>query len=148
VFGAWHVDDGMEGDHRVEGLRCEGRLGHIRLEEGAFGDVLSGEFQLPGRDVHARNSEVPVGEPARCRHASAAAQVQHGGLRWQEGGKIFQGPERERVVRVLGGEILLGYAIVPRLDGALVGVVVQRAVTPPSTTMHAPIVDADSSEAR
>src|SRR5919202_1364336 len=48
VAGPWHVDDRVEGDHRVEGLRREGYFGHVRLEEGAFGDVLSGEFQLLG----------------------------------------------------------------------------------------------------
>jgi hypothetical protein len=45
------------------------------------------------------------------------------------------------------GEVTLGHAIVAPLDQLPVGVV-QRAVTPPSTIMHAPMQEADSSEAR
>jgi hypothetical protein len=44
VFGAGNVDDGVESDYGVEALRRNGQLGHIRFEEGAFGDVLSGQI--------------------------------------------------------------------------------------------------------
>jgi hypothetical protein len=61
--------------------------------------------------------------------------------------QVFEAGERHGVFRVLGGEVLLGDAVVTPLDGAAV-LLAHRAVTPPSTTMHAPITEADSSEAR
>ena len=133
MIRAWDVDDGVEGDHGVEGPRREGDFDHVRLEEGGRRDVLSGEFQLPRRDVNAGDDEALVREPSGYRYAGAAAEVQHGGPRWQEGGQVFQGRERERIFGVLGGEVLFGHhdrIPTPQCDGG-----------PRSTGRHAPVHD-------
>jgi hypothetical protein len=75
MFGAGHVDDGVEGDHGVKGLRGENHFGHVRFEEGAFWDVCTGQLQLLCRDVDTCNGEPSVGEPACYGHASAATKI-------------------------------------------------------------------------
>jgi hypothetical protein len=77
LFGARHVDYGVKGDSGVKALRRKRKLGHIRFQESACGDVLTGEIQLPGRDVHAGDGEASVGKPACYGHTCAAAKIQH-----------------------------------------------------------------------
>jgi hypothetical protein len=89
MFGARHVDDGVEGNYGIESPRLEGNFSHVGLDEGAFGEILPGKIQLPGRDVNARDGEAFVREPVGHRDAGAAAEVEHGSLWWQEGGQIF-----------------------------------------------------------
>jgi hypothetical protein len=73
--GTW--DDGVEGDHGVEGLGREAQIGHICFEEPGHSDVPPGQLQLPRGEVYARDREA-LGEPACYGHARAAAKVEHG----------------------------------------------------------------------
>src|ERR671910_347498 len=75
MFGPRDVDDGVEGDHGVEGLGSENHFAHVRFDEGAVRDVCTGQLQLLCRDVDTCCGEPSVGEPACYRHASAATKV-------------------------------------------------------------------------
>ena len=79
--------------------------------------------------------------------ARPAAQVQHGRAGGKAAGQDLRLCQRYRVVRVFRGQKLFGHTIVAHFYRLFVRFP-QRAVTPPSTTMHAPMQEADSSAAR
>jgi hypothetical protein len=144
--GAGQVDDGVEDHHRIEGLGREAQIRHVGFEESRRRDMPAGQLQLPRGDVHAGDGEA-LREPARYGYTRAAAEVEHGRVRWEFAGQFLQRRERRRVLGVLVGQVPFGNAVISGLDHPLEGVV-HRAVIPPSTTMQAPTTEADSSEAR
>ena len=82
LLAAGHVDDGVERHDRVERAGREIEGGHVGLDERRAGDLLPGQLQLPGGEVHARN-RVPASaspapqarSPGRARRPPAAGSA-------------------------------------------------------------------------
>jgi hypothetical protein len=147
VLGTGHVDDGVEGDHGVEAPRRKVQVRHIGFNEVSGRYEPSGQLQLACREVYSGNREAMVYEPAGHGDARAAAKIEDRRAGRETADQLFQHAERRGIFRVLGHQVALGHAVVAFFDDPFVRLA-QRAVTPPSTIMHAPMQEADSSEAR